>query len=80
VMYFKAVKLAEHLFRLLAESKMLEVKVWHPRFLINSNCWSKQLTVVKSWSTWAITSKTWLALNLEHLWQVNLSYIVQNPS
>jgi hypothetical protein len=27
VMYFKAVKLAEHLFRLLAESKMLEVKV-----------------------------------------------------
>jgi hypothetical protein len=42
---------------------------WCPRFLINLNCWSTQLTVVKSWSTWAISLKTSLTHPLEHLRQ-----------
>jgi hypothetical protein len=55
-------------------------RLWHPRFLINLNCWSTQLTVVKLWSTWAITSKTSLTLTLKHLRQANTSPIGQNPS
>jgi hypothetical protein len=33
------------------------VNLWRPRFLINPNSRSTQLTVVKSRSTWALTSK-----------------------
>jgi hypothetical protein len=35
--------------------------------------------VVKSWSTWVITSNTSLTITHEHLRQVNTSYLGQNP-
>jgi hypothetical protein len=38
------------------------------------------LTVVKSWSTWVLTSKTSLTFTHEHLTQVNTSEIGQNPN
>jgi hypothetical protein len=55
-------------------------RLWRPRFLINLNCWSKQLIAVKSLSTWAIALKTSLTLTIEHLRQINISHIGQNPS
>jgi hypothetical protein len=46
-------------------------RLWRPRFLINLNSRSKQLTVVKSRSTWALTSKNSLTYPNEPLWLVN---------
>jgi hypothetical protein len=54
--------------------------LWCPRFLVNLNCMSTQLTVVKPWSTWAITLKTSLTHTLELLRQANTRHICQNPS
>jgi hypothetical protein len=40
-------------------------RLWRPRFLINPNSRSTQLTVVKSRSTWALTSKNSLTYSSE---------------
>jgi hypothetical protein len=45
--------------------------LWRPRFLINHNSRSKQLTVVKSRSTWAFTSKNSLTYPSEPFWLVD---------
>jgi hypothetical protein len=45
--------------------------VWRPRFLINPNSRSTQLTVVKSQSTWALTSKHPPTNSIEPFWLVD---------
>jgi hypothetical protein len=49
----------------------MSMMVWRPRFLINPNSRSTQLTVVKSRSTWALTSKNSLTYSSDPLWLVN---------
>jgi hypothetical protein len=46
-------------------------RLWRPRFLINPNSRSKQLTVVKSRSTWALTSKNSQTYPSEPFWLVD---------
>jgi hypothetical protein len=46
-------------------------RLWRPRFLINPNSRSKQLTVVKLRSTWALTSKNSLTYPSEPFWLVD---------
>jgi hypothetical protein len=46
-------------------------RLWRPRFLINPNSRSMQLTVVKPWSTWALTSKNSLTYPSEPFWLVD---------
>jgi hypothetical protein len=48
-----------------------EGRLWRPRFLINPNSRLKQLIVIKSRSTWALTSKNSLTYPSEPFWLVD---------